>query len=404
MLAQVSPWYAHAAPAHSRCSRRTPSPHPPGWNGAPDAGIGPGAEILGRDLCGKRVLELGCGPGHNAAHLAKHHQARVTGVDLVGLQVRRARSHYGQHRRRHVRRRPRTAPPAGHRREFDAIYSVFGAVGLVAPELLLAAISRRLKPGGVLAFSVPHPARAGRHPSTDDRPARGLRHHARPHPTTPRPMGVRRPTAGRSHLSRTGLRVTSTLELRRPAPRPVAHHPPDHRPQTLTDGGNDAPALPAPGHRRRPHTRSRPPTAAPRPPTSATTVLPTGRHPDNPCPSGSTRPRPLLTDLLTSGLVTPVWCTSWRKDAATIIGPLLGLPDFPYLDLPRPQITTSHPNGYLWKRDHVDVWLGRRPRRLDRRRLHRPRPRLGGGAHHQGNGDSPHSARPAPRSTARAPD
>lgn len=62
-----------------------------------------------------------------------------------------------------------------------------------------------------------------------------------------------------------------------------------------------------------------------------------------------------------SSLVTPLWCTSWRKDAATIIGPLLGLPDFPCLDLPRPRITTSHPHGYLWKRDHVAPWLGRAP-------------------------------------------
>ncbi|MEV6265361.1 HAD domain-containing protein [Streptomyces sp. NPDC051784] len=88
------------------------------------------------------------------------------------------------------------------------------------------------------------------------------------------------------------------------------------------------------------------------------TVLPTGRHPDDPVliwldPSQGR----ILADLLTSGLVTPVWCTSWRRDATTIIGPLLGLPDFPYLNLPRPQITTSHPDGYLWKRDHVDVWL-----------------------------------------------
>ncbi|MFK0188881.1 HAD domain-containing protein [Streptomyces rubiginosohelvolus] len=92
------------------------------------------------------------------------------------------------------------------------------------------------------------------------------------------------------------------------------------------------------------------------------TVLPTGRHPDDPVPiwldpsQGHT-----LADLLTSGLVTPVWCTSWRKDATTIIGPLLGLPDFPYIDLPRPQITTSHPDGYLWKRDHVGIWLADTP-------------------------------------------
>jgi len=65
----------------------------------------------------------------------------------------------------------------------------------------------------------------------------------------------------------------------------------------------------------------------------------------------------LLTRVIRTGLVTPVWCTSWRQDATTLIGPLLGLPPLPYVDLPRPQITTSHPNGYLWKRDHVDTWL-----------------------------------------------
>ncbi|MFJ3878678.1 hypothetical protein ACIPW5_14580 [Streptomyces sp. NPDC090077] len=67
---------------------------------------------------------------------------------------------------------------------------------------------------------------------------------------------------------------------------------------------------------------------------------------------------PLLAGFLTGGLVAPAWCTSWRNDATTIVGPLLGLPEFPYLDLPRPEITTSHPNGYLWKRDHVEPWLG----------------------------------------------
>ncbi|WP_406302324.1 HAD domain-containing protein [Streptomyces sp. NBC_00885] len=88
-------------------------------------------------------------------------------------------------------------------------------------------------------------------------------------------------------------------------------------------------------------------------------VLPSGRAPSDTVsvwldPNHGT----LLTDLLASSLITPMWCTSWRKDATTIIGPLLGLPDVPYLDLPRAQITTSHPDGYLWKRDHVDAWLG----------------------------------------------
>ncbi|WP_329099276.1 class I SAM-dependent methyltransferase [Streptomyces sp. NBC_01439] len=214
MLAQVSPWYAHAAqrlataPAHALVppARMEWSTHP---------GLGPGAEILGRDLRGKRLLELGCGPGHNVAHLAQHHRAHATGVDLVGLQVRRARSHYG-----HIKGATFSAGHALHHLQatgqtFDAVYSVFGAVGLVAPELLLAAISRHLVPGGVLAFSVPHPARAGRHPSTDDRPREDY---------VTMPDRTRLPIARweydahrwAAHLSRTGLRITSAIELRHP--------------------------------------------------------------------------------------------------------------------------------------------------------------------------------------------
>ncbi|MEU3517152.1 HAD domain-containing protein [Streptomyces sp. NPDC006654] len=87
-------------------------------------------------------------------------------------------------------------------------------------------------------------------------------------------------------------------------------------------------------------------------------VVPTGRSAVNPVtvwldPAHG----PMLMDVIRAGLVAPVWCTSWRQDAATLIGPLLDLPALPYVDLPRPQITTSHPNGYLWKRDHVDAWL-----------------------------------------------
>ncbi|MFF5326038.1 hypothetical protein [Streptomyces rubradiris] len=53
--------------------------------------------------------------------------------------------------------------------------------------------------------------------------------------------------------------------------------------------------------------------------------------------------------------------TSRRQDATTLIGPLLGIPPLPHVDLPHPGITTSHPNGYLWKRDHVDGRLGDAP-------------------------------------------
>jgi SAM-dependent methyltransferase len=169
--AQASPWYVHAL------QRTTTAPAEPlsvparmEWTTRP--GSGPGAEILGPDLRRKRLLELGCGPGHNAAHLATRHGAQVTGVDLVGLQIRRARSHYG--------RLSNLTFVAGHAlhylqaadEHFDAIYSVFGAVGLASPELLLPAIAQHLKPGRALAFSVPHPQRSGLRPATDDRPRR----------------------------------------------------------------------------------------------------------------------------------------------------------------------------------------------------------------------------------------
>lgn len=111
----------------------------------------------------------------------------------------------------------------------------------------------------------------------------------------------------------------------------------------------------------------------------------------------------LLMDLFRTGLFEPVWCTSWREDATTMIGPILGLPTFPYVDLPRSQITTSHPNGYLWKRDHVAAWLGDAPGGVDRRRLHGPRPRVGHTPHGRGPPHAPHPTRSIRRPAARAP-
>ncbi|MFG3282963.1 HAD domain-containing protein [Streptomyces sp. NPDC048111] len=91
-------------------------------------------------------------------------------------------------------------------------------------------------------------------------------------------------------------------------------------------------------------------------------VVPAGRSADSPVTVWLRRDHGrLLMDVIRTGLVTPIWCTSWRQDATRLIGPLLGLPALPYIDLPHPQIATSHPNGYLWKRDHVDAWLAGAP-------------------------------------------
>ncbi|MGW5331544.1 class I SAM-dependent methyltransferase [Streptomyces bauhiniae] len=224
MLAQASPWHAHAL-QRTAAGIAEPLSVPARMEWTTRPGQGPGAEILGPDLRGKRVLELGCGAGHNAAHLATFPQAlgsaqagetpigtHVTGVDLIGLQVRRARSHYG--------RLNNLTFVAGHAlqflrasdEQFDAIYSVFGAVGLVAPELLLPAIARHLTPGRVLAFSVPHPQRGGRAPSGGDGPRRDF---------VSLPDGTRLPIARwefttdrwERHLGRAGFRLTSAQEF-----------------------------------------------------------------------------------------------------------------------------------------------------------------------------------------------
>ncbi|WP_329613937.1 class I SAM-dependent methyltransferase [Streptomyces brevispora] len=211
MLAQTSPWHAHAI-QRTAAGLAEPLTVPARMEWTTRPGQGPTAEVLGPDLRGKRLLELGCGPGHNVAHLAVRHGAHVIGVDLVGLQVRRARSHYG--------RLNNLGFVAGHAlhylhasdEQFDAIYSVFGAVGLVAPELLLAAIAQRLKPGRVLAFSVPHPQRGGRGASGDDRPRRDF---------VTLPDRTRLPIARwefdadrwERHLCRAGFHLTSVQEF-----------------------------------------------------------------------------------------------------------------------------------------------------------------------------------------------
>lgn len=69
MLAQASPWYAHAL-QRTAAGPAEPLAPPPRMEWTTRPGIGPGAEILGSDLRRKRVVELGCGPGHNAAYLA----------------------------------------------------------------------------------------------------------------------------------------------------------------------------------------------------------------------------------------------------------------------------------------------------------------------------------------------
>ncbi|MFH8729211.1 class I SAM-dependent methyltransferase [Streptomyces termitum] len=163
MIDQVPLWRAYAEQ-----TPHTPGPAPVKqrmewgtWEGT-----GPDARILGPALSTRRVLELGCGAGHNAAHLAAVHSVDVTAIDQIDVQIHRAVDNYGAVNRltflvsdalRYLR--CGTAP-------FDTVYSVFGAIGVTQPGQILPAIARRLRPHGRLIFSVPHPRRHGQSASS----------------------------------------------------------------------------------------------------------------------------------------------------------------------------------------------------------------------------------------------
>lgn len=163
MCEDADPWQAHArqriaaGPVQAK-----PAPARMEWT--VHSGHGPGAEVLG-DLDGRHVLELGCGAGHNVAHLAAHRGAVATGIDRADLQIRRADTYY-----RHVLGARFSCSDAvvyleATGKVFDVVYSVFGAIGLTDPARLLPAAAAHLPQGGRIVFSVPHPNRHGRRPA-----------------------------------------------------------------------------------------------------------------------------------------------------------------------------------------------------------------------------------------------
>ena len=106
---------------------------------------------------GSHLLDLGCGPGTDEAHLAARGY-RITAIDLSPAMVREARQRV---RARGLDALVRVEPLGIHDvdrlapAEFDAAWSNLGALNCVTDlDEAASAIGRRLRPGGMLIASV----------------------------------------------------------------------------------------------------------------------------------------------------------------------------------------------------------------------------------------------------------
>lgn len=142
-------------PAPGRSSQPAPRLTAPArfeWTRQP--GTGPPISILA-PLTGARVIELGCGSGHNLAYLVTRCGATGIGVDHDPAKIRRALARYG-----HLPGIRFTLADAhrylavAHPSSADLVISIFGAFSFTDPLPLLTQTARVLRPGGLLAMTL----------------------------------------------------------------------------------------------------------------------------------------------------------------------------------------------------------------------------------------------------------
>ena len=123
-----------------------------GLAGAPEW---PTLQALLPDMCGLKVIDLGCGYGWFCRWARERGATQILGIDVSEKMLARARSDTADTAILYMRADMERL--ALHEASFDIAYSSLALHYVVNLEGLLAAVKRALVAGGQLVFSVEHP-------------------------------------------------------------------------------------------------------------------------------------------------------------------------------------------------------------------------------------------------------
>lgn len=165
---------------------------------------------------GKRILDLGCGAGHNAIALARQ-GAKVIGVDESAEQIGEARAAAEQAGLKLELHHTPLAELAFVRADtIDAVVSAFGLAAVEDLDRVFRQVDRVLRPEHHFVLSMPHPAFAVIDPDDPERRVhRSYWDTARLGPDVPRTINALFTSLGRANF-----RVDAVLE-----PQPTAGGP-----------------------------------------------------------------------------------------------------------------------------------------------------------------------------------